>query len=803
MNRIYYIAVLSIILFSCNEGEKNDKSQVFSDNKAKWIQIEKDLPEKDSLFYQDDPSPLFRKKLFVNKKIKEAKLYITSAGYNAVFINDKRVGKNILDPAWTDYSKRIYYTEYDVIDLLTKEQNVVNVMLGNGFYNPLPLKMWGWLNLRNETNVGKPKFILKLIITYVNGDKDEIVSDSSWKYSFGPIVRNSVYLGSHYDARNEIKGWQSPNFDDSSWNNAQISQSPGGIIEKAFFPGVEITKEIEPVNIYEIDKKKWIVDMGENFTGTYKIKLSGKSGEKVSFRLGERVYDDGSLNPMTAVTGQIKRKGVGGSGAPEIAWQAGSYIFGDELSVWYRPEFTYHSYRYLEIEGLQNKPKKEDIKGLFIHSNVKNENNLVTSSDLLNLIQEAVERTFLSNLVSVQSDCPAREKFGYGGDINATSESYIYNFDMHSMYRKTIYDWVDAMNDSVFVDTAPYVGIKYCGLSWESSFLITQYYLYLYYNDIDIIKELFSYNNLWMEKVSRIHPEGFVDAGLSDHESLEPVPVELTGTLHYLQSARIMELFSKKLGYADYEKKYNKLAIQLKDKVKSKFWDNKVEGNINRQTLFSSLLYHDIISDDEINFAKDSLLKAIKNGPSGHFSTGIFGTKYILETISKYISPQIVYDIVNSTEYPGWGYMIHRGATSIWETWKESDNVYSNSHPMFGVVTEWYYRWLGGIRPHPDFPGFKKFFLNPYTPDGLNYVRANYQSPYGKIISNWEKSDNIIKYDFEIPNNTVAHVSISMNKTDSLTVLKSGLNLDEINDFQDGEFTLSSGIYTIKILKNK
>ena len=359
MNRIYYIAVLSIILFSCNEGEKNDKSQVFSDNKAKWIQIEKDLPEKDSLFYRDDPSPLFRKKLTVNKKIKEAKLYITSAGYNAVFINDKRVGKNILDPAWTDYSKRIYYTEYDVIDLLTKEQNVVNIMLGNGFYNPLPLKMWGWLNLRNETNVGKPKFILKLIITYVDGDKDEIVSDSSWKYSFGPIVRNSVYLGSHYDARNEIKGWQSPNFDDSSWNNAQISQSPGGIIEKAFFPGVEITKEIEPVNIYEIDKKKWIVDMGENFTGTYKIKLSGKSGEKVSFRLGERVYDDGSLNPMTAVTGQIKRKGVGGSGAPEIAWQAGSYIFGDELSVWYRPEFTYHSYRYLEIEGYKTNQKKK------------------------------------------------------------------------------------------------------------------------------------------------------------------------------------------------------------------------------------------------------------------------------------------------------------------------------------------------------------------------------------------------------------------------------------------------------------
>ena len=143
--------------------------------------------------------------------------------------------------------------------------------------------------------------------------------------------------------------------------------------------------------------------------------------------------------------------------------------------------------------------------------------------------------------------------------------------------------------------------------------------------------------------------------------------------------------------------------------------------------------------------------------------------------------------------------MIDRGATSIWETWKESDNVFSNSHPMFGVVTEWYYRWLGGIRPNPDFPGFKEFFLNPYTPNGLNYVRTKYQSPFGKIISNWEKSDNSIIYDFEIPNETVAHVSIPINRSQSISVLKSGLNLEDINNFQDGKFILNSGIYTIKI----
>ena len=799
MKYLLTLFYFSIIFVSCTN--KNNLYNPFSDSSAQWIQYDKKLPENDSLFYLDDPAPIFRKTFQVKRKVNDVKLYITSAGYYLAYINDKKVGKNVLDPAWTDYSKKIYYSEYDVTSLVNNGINSLNVTIGNGFYNPLPLNMWGRINLRNEISVGIPKFISKLIITYENGDSEEIVSDSSWKYTYGPITKNSVYLGSHYDARKEIKKWKNPDFDDSKWDNVKISESPGGKLEKAFFPPVQILKEIVPIKIYSQGKKKWIVDMGVNFTGTYKLKINGNKGDKIVFRLGERIYEDGSLNPMTAVTGQIKRKGVGGSGAPDIAWQTGSYIIGEDTSVWYKPEFTYHSYRYLEIDGMYKKPSIDDVLGLFLHTNVKNENNVSTSSELLNSIQEAVERTFLSNLISVQSDCPAREKFGYGGDLNATSESFIYNFDMQSIYRKTIYDWVDAINDSVFVDTAPYVGIKYCGLSWESSFLLTQYYLYLYYNDIDIIKELYSFNNEWMDKVTRIHPSGIVDAGLSDHESLEPVPVELTGTLHYLQSARIMTLFSNLIGNYDYEKKYKKLSIELEEIVKSKYWDQKVKGNINRQTLFSSLLYHDIIPDDQIERAKDSLLVALENGPSSHFSTGIFGTKYILETISKYLSPQIVFDVVNSRDYPGWGYMINQGATSIWETWKESDNYFSNSHPMFGVVTEWYYRWLGGIRPHPKFPGFKEFILNPSTPEGLSHVESNYHSPYGEIISNWVKNENGYVYEFNIPDKTVANVSIELSSSQGIILRKNGVELKNISGLEEGNFQLISGKYQIEVIR--
>ena len=799
MDKILLFAAI-ILTFFCSQDKQTLEETVLNDEKIKWIQDNGKLPENDSLFYLSNPAPIFRKTFIVDKNIKNAKLYITSAGYYIARINDNRVGKNILDPAWTDYTKKIYYSEYDVTSLIKNGENCLGVSLGNGFYNPLPLKMWGRINLRNEINVGKPKFISKLIITYNDGKSEEIVSDSSWKYSYGPIIKNSVYIGTYYDARKEIKKWSSPGFNDKLWNNVEVSESPGGKLEKTFFPPVQITKEIVPKDIYSSGSGIWVVDMGENFTGTYKMKISGNTGDTVTFRFGERIYEDGSLNPMTAVTGQIKNKGIGGPGAPEIAWQTDTYIIGEDTSSWYTPEFTYHAYRYMDIIGLKKKPKISDIIGLSIHSNVSNESSFSSSSELLNSIQKAAERTFLANLISVQSDCPAREKFGYGGDLNATSESFIYNFDMQSFYRKTIYDWVDAINDSIFIDTAPFVGIKYCGLSWESAFLITQYYLYLYYNDLEIINELYTFNDNWMEKASRIHPDGVVDEGLSDHESLEPVPVELTGTLHYLQSARIMKLFSSIMGNDINEKKYHDLSQKLEKIIKVKFWDQTITKDINRQTLFSSLLYHNIIPDSEIEVAKDSLLKALENGPSGHFTTGIFGTKYILETLSEHISPEVVFNVVNSTKYPGWGYMIDQGATTIWETWKESDNYFSNSHPMFGVVTEWYYRWLGGIRPDPNYPGFKEFILNPSMPEELDYVKSSYYSPFGKIVSNWRKnSSESYIYEITVPEGSVANVLLPISPSQKIMIKKDDFKLENIDGLRNGKFRLNNGDYVITV----
>lgn len=803
-NRDVFVQIVICLLFtSCDHVSKLNPANNNTDlAHAKWIGVEEELPLIDSLLYDEHPSPIFRKEFEVQNDLCSATLYITSAGYYLASLNGNRIGENYLDPAWTNFEKRIYYTEYEISKYIQPGSNCLGVTLGNGFYNPLPMKMWGRLNLRDALPHGNPVFIARLKLVYQNGKTEEIVTNNSWKYFYGPIRKNNVYLGEIYNAKYEVKGWRITGFNDGLWEKAKEGNGPGGILQKAFFPPVRITDRKTPLSISSDVKGRYLIDMGVNFTGIYRILLRGKQGDTVSIRFGERIYENGELNPMTSVAGQIKEEGKAGPGAPAIAWQSDSYIFGDKSEQYYSPEFTFHTYRYMEVSGLSKPPALDEIQGLALNTNVQNNNVFISSAGLINSIQDVTERTFLANLISVQSDCPAREKFGYGGDLNATSEAFIYNFHMQDFYRKTIYDWVDAINDSLFVDTAPYVGLNYCGLSWESAFIITQYNLYLYYNDTAIIREMYESDIKWMEKAERLHPKGIVESGLSDHESLEPVPVELTGTAHYLQCSRIMSEFAKYMGDAAHKKKYEKLSEKLVEAIADRFWRVKISEKINKQTLFATLLYFNIIPENEIAMAEDSLLGALSL-PGGQFTTGIFGTKYILESLSKTGNSETVYRIVNSKSFPGWGHMIDRGATTLWETWKESDNTYSNCHPMFGSVSEWFYRWLAGIRPDSDYPGFERFTINPNLPEGLTEVSSSYQSPNGEIVSSWKNyPDGNQEFIIAIPEGSLAMVRLPASEKQKVEFTENSSGKSFVPERIDKEhfsFELPPGSYSISV----
>lgn len=819
INRMLIVLSLVVLLFTgCSKSQNKNIGNIKGElQDADWITDGRVWPVTDSLMYGDFPAPLFRKEFQVRKEVKSATLFITAAGYYRASLNGKTIDKNYLDPAWTNYSKRVYYSEYDVTSGIKTGDNCIGATIGNGFYNPLPMKMWSTYNLRNYLPVGKPSLIAKLKIVYSNGETEEINTGSKWKYTYGPIIRNNVYLGEVYCGGKEVEGWDLPGFNDKAWGSSVISDGPGGNLEKAFFPPVQITDKCNPVNVLPSAQNRWIVDMGVNYTGLYRIKLRGQTGDTITFRFGERIYEDGTLNPMTTVAGQIKRiklKGSGtneatwnssvfntdnGPGCPPVAWQTDKYVFGPETDITYSPLFTFHVFRYMEISGLKYKPELSDIEGLVFHSNVENGNSFSCSSELLNSIQTATRRTFLDNLISVQSDCPARERFGYGGDLNATTDAFIFNFDMHAFYRKTIYDWVDAMKDSTFIDAVPFVGLKGCGMSWESAFILTQYKLLVFYNDTDLIKELYSKDLEWMEKAARLHPSGIIDKGLSDHESLVKVPVKLIGTTHYLDCARAMKRFAAMMNDRENEMKFEKLATGLHQSVLDMYWSKSIPDTINRQTLFSTLLYYDIVPANDKKAAVDSLLKALKKGPAGHITTGIFGTKYILEALSATGKASAIFNVINSREYPGWGYMMNRGATTIWETWKESDNVYSNCHPMFGSVTEWFYRWLAGIQPDPEYPGFRKFLIAPYLPKDLTFVNCSYQSPFGIIKSNWRKSKDEVTFEISVPANTTAFFRIPETTKTFAKIENTDTKSIVSKDLKKGVpgFELSAGNYLI------
>lgn len=757
--------------------------------------------------YANQPAPMFRKSFDAGPgKVRKAILYITAAGYFEASINGKRLGDSYLDPAWTDFSKRIYYSEFDLTTQLNKGANCLGVTLGNGFYNPLPLRMWGHLNLRNALPTGTPAFIACLKVDYADGKSMEIKTDETWTFAPGPILRNSVYLGEWYDARNEIPGWNLSGFDGHNWAKACEVGGPGGKLQSRFFQPVKITSPINPVKITETEKGIFVVDMGTNFAGIYKIRMKGKTGDTITFRFGERLYENKSLNPMTTACGQIKRKGQGGPGSPDIAWQTDTYVFGKNTNVWYEPRFTFHTFRYMEIKGLKQKPELSDISGMALNTAVEECNQFECSSALLNAIQKMCVRTFKSNLVSVQSDCPARERFGYGGDINAVADAYISNFNMHQFYRKAVYDWVDVLNDSVFMDTAPYIGLKYCGISWESAFLFLQDKLYQNYDDGEIVREMYQLDLKWMEKVARLHPGLIIDKGLGDHESMVKVPVQVTGTCHYLLAARVMKNFAALMHDTSNEKKFAELEMRIGQKLLDTFWRhpaNTLEP-MNKQTLYAALLYSGAIPENEKSAAVDSLKASVAKAANGHFTTGIFGTQFILEAMSQAGLTQQVFDIVNSTAFPGWGHMIDRGATTIWETWKESDNTFSNCHPMFGSVSGWFYRWLGGIQPVS--AGFEKVRIAPFVPgNGLNYVKAAYKTPYGYIRSEWEKSTSgEIKYKITVPEGTTAEFKALAPVKEKAEIMNGPKKISlNAHDFNNGQLckVLNAGTYMVTIKK--
>ncbi len=768
---------------------------------AKWIGDERKNPGKDEEYFREDRMPLLRKEFSAAKKIASARLYISGLGYYEAYINGEKVSDHVLDPGWTTFRKQVLYVVHDVTPLVRKGVNVVGVMLGNGWWNPLPIKLFGRWDLRNYQQTGRPCLKAEIRITYADHSVEIIPTDESWQSAPGPIVHNSVYLGEHYDARLEQKGWSTTRAEKKEWRAAIEVAGPSGRLSGQVQPPVKIATIVKPIRIRQVSRDTFIVDMGQNFAGVARIRVKGPAGRKVTIRYGEDVLQDGTLNYHTTVMTQIRKGGIkAGPGAPETAWQEDSYTLkGEGVEVW-SPRFTFHGFRYVEITGWPGTPGLSDVEGLRLSANLREAGTFSCSNDLFNKLNEVIRWTFLSNVFSVQSDCPGREKMGYGADMVVTANAFIYNFDMSNFYRKSVQDFAnEQLPDGGITEIAPHTGIADRGyggdsgpLGWELAFPFLQEQLYDFYANRKVLVKNYEGIVRQMDFLRSKAVDGLFYWDIGDHEALDPKAEAFSASSFYYHHAMLAAKFACILGKKEDSVKYTKLSDAIKRAIVRKYLipgTGRFDNGTQAAQIFA--LWYDFSPE------KDRTMQVLMDEfarHKGHLSTGIFSTKMMFDVMRTNNRNDVAYSVAGIDGFPGWRHMLDHGATTLWETWEYPEKYPSQNHPMFGSISEWFFRSLLGINPAS--PGFKKMILKPQPAGDLTWAKGTYESMHGKIKSDWKIAGGQFSWDISIPPNTTALVYVPSAEGKDLKVDGTALrNIKYEDGYAVAEF--GSGDYSI------
>ena len=414
------------------------------------------------------------------------------------------------------------------------------------------------------------------------------------------------------------------------------------------------------------------------------------------------------------------------------------------------------------------------MTGLRLNTDVTQVGTFECSNDRFNRIQTMCRWTFLSNIFGVQSDCPHRERFGYGGDLVATCDAFMLNFDMARFYAKAALDWHDsALADGMLTDTAPSVGIQYCGVGWAMAHPLLLDQLYRYYGDTRLIEDQYATSKRWFDLVASRHPDHIIKKGLSDHEALAAAPAPEMVTPLYCESARLLAHLAEILGKNRDAQTCTDLAEAIRQAYQAKFPQGE-NGRVppGTQAGQSFALQLQMLDETQREATLQYLVDDIVTRNKSHLTTGIFGTRYMLEVLSRSGHASLAYDLVNHDDFPGWGYMLENGATTLWEHWALSDNTFSHNHPMFGSVSQWFFNWLGGIQPNTEAIGFNRIIIRPQIVGDLTWVRCRYDSVRGPIVSHWRRDNGTLHLDVTIPANTTA--TVYLPTTDFHAITESG-----------------------------
>jgi alpha-L-rhamnosidase len=740
-----------------------------TDWKAQWI-----TPNLSEHENESNPSPMLRREFVVRKKIASARIYASAMGLYELHLNGERVGDQYFAPGWTSYDFRYQYQTYDVTKLLKAGPNCLGAILGDGWYRGVLL----WKPKRNNYGT-KLALLAQLVIIYQDGSQENVLSDSQWKASTGPILASDIYNGEIYDARLEKQGWSAPGYDDKGWQSVSPLEAKDKKLVAPAGPPVQAIEEIRPIKVLKTPAGDSVLDMGQNMVGWVRFRLTAPAGTTVTLRHAEVLDKDGKFYTANLRGArQAIRYTAKGNGPEEFA-----------------PHFTFQGFRYVAVSGWPGEVRPEDFIGVVVHSAMRPTGSFESSNPLINQLEHNILWGQKGNFLDVPTDCPQRdERLGWTGDAQVFAPTASFNFDTAGFYTKWLKDVaLDQEDDGGVPFVVPNVQSHETrkgeadSAGWADVAVALPWAVYQAFGDKRVLEEQYPSMKAWVDYMRRQAGESYLwRSGFSFGDWLAfattrsdypgaTTDKDFIQTAYFAHSTMLLAKAASVIGKNDEAAEYNQLAEKIKTAFQKEFLTPGGRLSPNTQTAYAMALEFDLLPESMKSDAAARLAADVRK--FGHLTTGFLGTPLLCRALSDHGYLDEAYLLLNRKEYPSWLYPVTRGATTIWERWDgmkpdgnfQDPGMNSFNHYAYGAIGEWMYGVVAGIGIDEERPGYKHILIAPRPGGGLNSAKASIDSIYGKVSVAWAIVAGEFKLSVEIPPNTTATVGIHGARIKDLT----------------------------------
>lgn len=690
--------------------------------------------------------PLLARGFELDGEVRGARLYAAGLGVYEARLNGRTVGDAVLEPANTDYRRRVQYATYDVTDALREGSNRLDFALGNGIYN-VPAGSGRYTKFTGS--MGPPKLLAQLEVTYADGTRELIATDGSWRATSGATTFSNWYGGEDYDARRALEP--------GPWRAVADLGAPDGepVLSAQQAPPVRVQETVTAKSREEVAPGVWLYDLGRNLAGWPEVTVRGAAGETVRLVPGEKLAG-----------GRVTQAEIGGP--VYFRYTAAT----DGAETWH-PRFMYYGFRYVEVSGLSEPLALADVRAKVLRADNEQAGDIEFSDDTLNRVHDMVLSAVESNMYSVLTDCPHREKLGWLEEYHLLYDTLAANFDVAAYYRKLHRDIADAqLPNGMVPDIAPEYTVFSGGFrddaNWGGAVIMVPWKHYQAYGDADLLRDGFGAMQRYMDYLASKADGHILSHGLGDWGAFDTsTPLAIPATTAYYRYAEAMAAIAVAVGEEAEAGAYRALAAQIRDAFNARFLDTEAGSYGSGSQASNALpLAAGMVPAEH----RDAVVAALREDIAergDHLSTGEIGLRGLFDVLGEEGDADTVLAMATNPTAPSYAAMLASGATTLPEFW---DGRGSQNHFMMGAIDDWSYRYLAGIRSTS--PGFRSFLVAPLIPSGLDHVSASWESPYGTIESAWRKArGGRLQMDVTVPVNTEAEVRVPGSAPDSVVMV--------------------------------